>query len=879
MTNHVRSLHAAIFNVKSCYNTITDPQFHAFYHFSTRRNQMHKLAKLLQSPSAIDNPNAYYKLIHGRIITSGFQTDTFLANILITCYSKCDYLDYARKLFDEMPERNISTWSSMISAYSHRGYNEEAWVLFVMFQRDAKEMLNEYVLASVIRTATQLGSVIRGSQLHCLVVKTGLDQDVYVGTSVVDFYCKIGKVDDARLIFDALPVKTAVSWTTIISGYARLEKGEVSLQLLSQMIESNVIPDRYVLSSVLSACSSVGFFEGGKQIHSFVLRRGASMDISVSNALVDFYVKCGKVRSGRKIFDQMFVKNVISWTTMISGYMQNSVDNEAVTLFIEMARNGWKPDGFACTSVLTSCASLEALEPGRQTHAYTIKMNLDKDEFVNNGLIDMYSKCNSLADARKVFNDIPNRNVIGYNAMIEGYARHGILHEALDLFREMRLKNIEPNLLTFVSLLGVSASLLTVQLSKQIHGFIIKCDVSMDMFAGSALIDVYSKCSLISDARLVFDEMPWKDIVVWNAMLFGYTQVSENETALKLYQELQISFQKPNEYTFVALITAASNLASLQIGHQFHTQLLKTGLNLDSFVTNALLDMYAKCGSKKEAQNLFDSTDYKDIVCWNSMILTHAQHGDAKESLKLFEKLLNEGIQPNYVTFVAVLSACDHMGLVKDGFNHFESMASFGIEPGVEHYACMVSLLARAGKVHEAKDFIEKLPIPPAGIIWRSLLSACRVAGNLEIGKYAAEMAITSDQKDSGSYILLSNIYASKGMWGEVKRVREMMECNGVVKEAGCSWIETNNEVHVFIARDGSHRQADLIYKVINNLIDHVRTLIYASDPCLNLINDFELGKALLFCCVSITSSQTVLVPDKLVELTLEDKVKDSHNT
>ncbi|KAI3802983.1 hypothetical protein L1987_31130 [Smallanthus sonchifolius] len=847
MRNHVRSLYAAIFNVKSCYNRTAYPQFSAFYELSTfiqlnvnRRNQRHKLAKLLQSPSSTDNPSACYKLIHGKIVTYGFQFDTFLANILISGYSKCDHLDYARMLFDEMPERNISTWSSMISAYTQRGCCEEGWMMFLMFQREGKESLNEYVLASVIRAVTWLGSAIRGSQLHSLVVKTALDQDVYVGTSVVDFYCKIGKVEDARLIFDGLPIKTAVSWTTMIAGYARVGKGEVSLQLLSQMKQSNVTPDRYVLSSVLSACSVVGFFEGGKQIHGFVLRRGASMDISVSNALVDFYVKCGKVRSGRKIFDQMVIKNVISWTTMISGYMQNSFDDEAINLFIEMTRNGWKPDGFACTSILTSCASLEAQEPGRQAHAYTVKMNLDKDEFVNNGLIDMYSKCNSLADARKVFNDIPNRNVIGYNAMIEGYSRHGNLYEALDLFREMRLKNINPSLLTFVSLLGVSASLLTIQLSKQIHGFIIKCDVLMDIFAGSALIDVYSKCSLISDARLVFDEMHEKDIVVWNAMLFGYTQMSENETALKLYQELQISFQKPNEYTFVALLTAASNLASLQIGHQFHTQLLKTGLSLDSFVTNALLDMYAKCGSKNDAQNLFDSTVCKDIVCWNSMILTHAQHGDAKESLKLFEKMLNEGIWPNYVTFVAVLSACDHMGLVKDGFDHFESMASFGIEPGLEHYACMVSLLSRAGKLYEAKDFIEKLPIPPAGIIWRSLLSACRVAGNLEIGKYAAEMAILSDQKDSGSYILLSNIYASKGLWGEVKKVREMMESNGVVKEAGCSWIEINNEVHVFIARDRSHQQADLIHKVINNLSDHVRTLVYASDPCMILINDIE---------------------------------------
>ncbi|KAI3790255.1 hypothetical protein L2E82_03171 [Cichorium intybus] len=846
MRKHVRGLSAAaIFNVKFCNDNSMNPQFPKMYKFSAfisliinRRSRRHELAKHLQSPSTTDNPNSYFKSAHGQIIVSGSQADTFLANILINNYSKCDNLTYARTLFDEMPERNISSWSSMISAYTQHGYCEEAWMMFLMFQRSSDETPNEYVLASVIRTATQLESVIKGSQLHGLVVKTGLDQDVYVGSSLVNFYSKINKIEDARMIFDDLPIKNAVTWTTILAGYARVGKSEVSLQLLTQMKESNVVPDRYVLSSALSACSIIGFFKGGTQIHGFVLRRGASMDISVRNALVDFYVKCGKVRTGRKIFDRMEFKNVISWTTMISGYMQNSFNKEAVNLFIEMTKNGWKPDGFACTSVLTSCASLEAIEPGRQTHGYTIKTNLEKDEFVNNSLIDMYSKCNCLIDARRVFNGIPNRNVIGYNAMIEGYSRHGNLYEALDLFREMRLKSIDPSLLTFVSLLGVSASLTTLELSKQIHSFIFKFGISLDVFAGSALIDVYSKCSFTSDARQVFDEMSERDIVVWNAMLSGYTLVSENEKALKLYQELQISCQQPNEFTFVALIKAASNLASLSHGDQFHTQILKTGLNLDPFVTNALLDMYTKCGSKKDAQNLFNSTSFKDVVCWNSIILTYAQHGDGKKSLKMFKRMLNEGIQPNYVTFINVLTACDHMGLVKEGFDHFQTMGKFGISPGVEHYVCMVSLLGRAGRLYEAKEFIEKLPIRPPAIIWRSLLSACGVVGNVEIGKYAAEMAILGDPKESGSYVLLSNILASKGMWGEGMKVRERMEGNGVVKEVACSWIEVNNEVHVFIARDRSHREATLIYSVINNLIDHVRTLVYTQDPCMILIND-----------------------------------------
>ncbi|CAK9137407.1 unnamed protein product [Ilex paraguariensis] len=804
---------------------------------SRRRTQRHELAKLLQSPPR-NNPVMYCKTIHGQIVVSGFESNIFLANILISSYSKVDSLDDARVMFDRMTERNLITWSSVIAMYTQHGYNEEALVVFTEFRRSCDENPNEFVLASVIRACTQLGGVEQATQLHDFVVKTGCDQDVYVGTSLIDFYSKNGVVDEARLVFDELLIKSAVTWTTIITGYVKSGKGEISLQLFKEMRETDVVPDRYVLSSVLSACSMLEFLEGGKQIHAYVLRRGTEMDVSVSNVLIDVYLKCGRVKNGRKVFNHMVVKNAISWTTMISGYMQNSFDWDAMEMFAEMSRLGWKPDPFACTSALTSCGSLEALKQGRQVHAYTIKANLDSDDFVKNGLIDMYSKCNSLTDARKAFADMVDHDVISYNAMIEGYSRQEKLSEALNLFREMRLQPVSPSLLTFVSLLGVSASISALELNKQVHGLIIKFGFSMEIIAGSAVIDVYSKCSCVEDARLVFEEMNEKDIVVWNSMFFGYTQQSKNEEALELYLELQLSRQKPNGFTFVALITASSNLASLHHGQQFHCQLIGKGLDFDPFVTNALVDMYAKCGRVEEAHKMFNSTDWRDVVCWNSMISTYAQHGEANAALKMFEEMIKEGIQPNYVTFVGVLSACGHVGLVEDGFCHFDSMPRFGIEPGTEHYACMVSLLGRSGRLFEAKEFIKKMPIQPAAIVWRSLLSACRDAGNVELGKYAAEMAISIDPKDSGSYVLLSNIFASKGMWTNVKKLRERMDCNEVVKEAGCSWVEMNKEVHVFIARDRTHREADLVYSVMDNLIQHIMAMGYVPDAATLSVND-----------------------------------------
>ncbi|KAG5058359.1 hypothetical protein JHK86_013355 [Glycine max] len=798
-----------------------------------------ELANLLQKPRPNIPTTHYYKKIHAHVVVLGFhQHDVFLVNTLLHAYSKMNLLSDAQKLFDVMSHRNLVTWSSMVSMYTQHGYNVEALVLFCRFMRSCSEESNEYILASVVRACTQLGSLSHALQVHAFVVKGGFVQDAYVGTSLINFYTKHGYVDEARFIFDGLEVKTTVTWTTIIAGYAKLGRSEVSLKLLDQMRGGDVYPDRYVISSVLSACSMLEFLEGGRQIHGYILRRGFDMDVSVVNGIIDFYLKCHKVKKGRTLFNQLEDKDVVSWTTMIAGCMQNSFHGDAMDLFVEMVRMGWKPDAFGFTSVLNSCGSLQALEKGRQVHAYAVKVNIDDDDFVKNGLIDMYAKCDSLTNARKVFDLVAAINVVSYNAMIEGYSRQDKLVEALDLFREMRLSLSPPTLLTFVSLLGLSASLFLLELSIQIHCLIIKYGASLDNFAGSALIDVYSKCSCVGDARLVFEEIYDKDIVVWNAMFSGYGQQLENEESLKLYKHLQRSRLKPNEFTFAAVFAAASNIASLRHGQQFHNQVIKMGLDDDPFVTNSLLDMYAKCGSIKEAHKAFSSTNQRDIACWNSMISTYAQHGDAAKALEVFKHMIMEGAKPNYVTFVGVLSACSHAGLLDLGLHHFESMSKFGIEPGIDHYACMVSLLGRAGKIYEAKEFIEKMPIKPAAVVWRSLLSACRVSGHIELGTHAAEMAISCDPADSGSYILLSNIFASKGMWANVRRVREKMDMSRVVKEPGWSWIEVNNEVHRFIARGTAHRDSILISLVLDNLILQIKGFGYVPNTATFFLDD-----------------------------------------
>ncbi|XP_050207361.1 pentatricopeptide repeat-containing protein At4g39530 [Mercurialis annua] len=807
------------------FSTLVSPQIHSLNQHFQFPKPTTRIRQLLRSLTQ-NNSELHYKQIHAQIIVSNLECDTFITNVLLNLYAKSNFLCHARKLFDKMPKRNSVSWSSMVSMYSKSGFSEEALLVFLDFNRCCNDSPNEYILASAIRACVQLddyggGHGGIGKQMLGFVVKFGFDQDVYVGTSLVDLYAKSGCVDEARLVFDGLSEKSAVSWTTIITACVRSGRSEVSLQLFNQMRESIVMPDRYVLCSVLSACSQLECVREGKQIHGHVLRKGIDIDVSVVNVLIDFYTKCGHVQTARKVFDRMVDKNEISWTSMIAGYMQNSFDREALKLFVEMNRLGRKPDGFVCTSILSSCGSLQALELGRQVHAYGIKGNGESDRFLQNGLIDMYAKCDSLIDARRVFDSMTDHNAVSYNALIEGYSTCEQLFEVIELFSGMRHRMISPSLLTFVSLLGASSTTSALVLGKQIHALMTKFGILMEIYAGSALIDLYSKCSCLMDARLVFNEITEKDIVVWNAMLAGYTQQLENEEVLKLYSKLQLSEQKPNDFSFTALTTAASNSASLLCGQQIHNHIIKTGIDSNSFVTNSLIDMYAKCGSLQDARKTFSSAMRRDVVCWNSIILTYAHHGEAKKALQIFEEMTKEGINPNYITFIGILSACSHAGLVKDGLHYFESMPDYGIEPGTEHYACVVSLLGLAGKLHKAKEFVEKMPIKAEAVVWRSLLSACRrgASSNVELAKYAAEMAISIDPTDSGSYTLLSNIYAAKGMWVDVKKIRDGMDVAGVVKEAGHSWIEVNNAAHKFIARDTTHCKTELIYSVLDSLI------------------------------------------------------------
>eukprot|EP01018_Ginkgo_biloba_P031329 Gb_01246 [translate_table: standard] len=822
------------------------------------------------------------KRVHAHIIQTGFECqDVFLGNTLINMYAKGGSLKDARRVLDQMPQRNVVSWSIIVAAYARHGRPEEALTLFYKMQRTGVQP-NHFTYASVLPACANLAAL---KKVHEEVIRSGLKSDIIVGNTLIDMYAKNGSIESARNVFDEIPQRDVVSWNAIIAGYAQNGYVDEALELFEKM------PKRDVVSWT---------------------------------TLIAGYVQNGLVDEALNLFQKMPERDVISWNAMIAGYAQNGCDEEALKLYRQMQLAGLKPNTETFSSVLPSCANLIALEHGKAIHEDIIRSGFQCDVFVGSALVDMYAKCGSLGVACQVFDKMPSRDVVSWNAMIAGHAHNGDVDEAQNLFQKMPERNVvswnvmiagctqnghgiealklyrqmllaggKPNSETFTVLLPVCANLAALEVGKELHEDIIRSGLQSDVFVGSALVDMYAKCGRIENALMVFEKMPQLDMVLWNAMISGYGQsghvgealklfkkmprrdaiswnvmiagyaqngnvdealelfqkmpgrdavswnvmiagCSQNgyvEEAQKLYRQMQLTGVKPNSETFVIVLPACANLAVLEQGKEIHGVIIKSGFQSYVFVGCSLVDMYAKCGSLEDARKVFDKLPRRDVVLWTTMIAGYAMNGCGKEALQLFEQMQHSGMKPDHVTFVGVLSACCHAGLVADGWRYFHDMSQYyDITPAMEHYCCMVDLLGRAGQLVEAQDFIHKMPIKPDAAVWVSLLGACRIHANIELAECAAERLFELEPKNASPYVLLSNIYAAAGRWDDAEKVREMMKDRRVKRNPGCSWIEINKQVYDFFAGDRSHPQMQKIYAKLERLSEQMKAAGYVPD-------------------------------------------------
>lgn len=442
--------------------------------------------------------------------------------------------------------------------------------------------------------------------------------------------------------------------------------------------------------------------------------------------------------------------------------------------------------------------------------------------------------------AHKVFDQISNPNIFTWNTVIRGYAESENPRPAVDVHKKMIMCSVEPDSHTYPFLLKAIAKLLAVREGEKVHSIVVRNGYEGLVFVQNALVHVYAACGHAESAHRLFELMTDRNLVTWNSVINGFALNGRPNEALTLYREMGLEDVEPDGFTLVSLLTACAEIGGLALGRRAHVYMMKVGLSENLHAANALLDLYAKCGNIREAQKVFDEMEEKTIVSWTCLIGGLAVNGFGKEALELFKELERQGLVPSEITFVGVLYACSHCGMVKEGFAYFERMKEeFGLVPKIEHYGCMVDLLGRAGLVKQAYEYIKNMPLKPNAVIWRTLLGACTIHGHLTLGEVARSQLLQLEPKHCGDYVLLSNLYASERRWSDVHKLRKTMLKEGIKKVPGHSLVELGNCVYEFVMGDRSHSQSDDIYAMLAEITKLLRLEGYVPHTS-NVLADIE---------------------------------------
>ncbi|XP_019100759.1 PREDICTED: pentatricopeptide repeat-containing protein At2g37310-like [Camelina sativa] len=680
-------------------------------------------------------------------------------------------------------------------------------------------------------------------QLHARIVVFSVTPDNFLASKLINFYTRENRFRQALHVFDEITVKNAFSYNALLIAYTSREMYFDAFSLFLSWIGSSsgaARPDSVSVSCVLKALSGYdGFLLGSlaRQVHGFVIRGGFDSDVFVGNGMITYYTKCDNIESARKVFDEMSERDVVSWNSMISGYSQSGSFENCKELYKRMLRcPDLKPNGVTVISVLQACGQSSDLVFGMEVHKKMIENHIQMDLSLCNAVIGFYAKCGSLDYARALFDEMSEKDSVTHGAIISGYMAHGLVNEAMDLFgdmeniglstwnavisglmqnnhheevissfREMIRGGSRPNTVTLSSLLPSLTYSSNLKGGKEIHAFAIR----------------YMAHGLVNEAMDLFGDMENIGLSTWNAVISGLMQNNHHEEVISSFREMIRGGSRPNTVTLSSLLPSLTYSSNLKGGKEIHAFAIRNGADSNIYVTTSIVDNYAKLGFLPGAQRVFDNCKDRSLIVWTAIITAYAVHGDSDSACRLFEQMQCLGTKPDNVTLTAVLSAFAHSGDSDKAQDIFDSMVTkYDIEPGVEHYACMVSVLSRAGKLSDAIEFIARMPIEPIAKVWGALLNGASVLGDVEIARFACDRLFEMEPENTGNYTIMANLYTQAGRWEEAEIVRDKMTRIGLKKIPGTSWIETDKGLRSFIAKDSSCERSKEMYNVIEGLIE-----------------------------------------------------------
>ncbi|KAK2659627.1 hypothetical protein Ddye_006160 [Dipteronia dyeriana] len=685
-------------------------------------------------------------------------------------------------------------------------------------------------LMLALRHCGQSQSVRHGISLHSHIIKHGFFHDIFMANNLLSMYVDFTYLNDAHKLFDEMTYKNIVTWTTMVSAYTSNNRPDKAIRLYNHMLECELeAPNGFMYSAVLKACALAGDLQLGRLIHKRISRENLDNDTVLMNTLLDMYVKCGSLIDAKKVFDNFFSANSTSWNTIISGYCKEGLMEEAIYLFHQMPKRnviswnsiiaglahkgsilaleyvcmmhkeGLKLDEFALPCGLKACSYFSLLAMGKQIHCYVVKSGFECSCFVVSALVDMYSNCNLLSAATKLFDQYSSCDGVGcdslalWNSMLSGYIVNEKNKAALCLLSQIHGSGVCIDSYTFSSAVKVCLNLLNLRLGLQVHSLIITCGCESDYVVGSILIDLYAILGNVKNALELFHRLPNKDIVAWSGLIMGCAKTGLNSLAFSLFRDMINLDLEVDQFVVSSVLKVCSSLVSLGSGKQVHALCVKSGFDTEGVTVTSLVDMYSKCGEIEDGLALFNNMPERDVVSWTGVIVGCGQNGRAKEAITFFQEMIQSGLKPNEVTFLGVLSACRHAGWVEEAWTMFKFMKSeYGMEPHLEHYYCVIDLLGQAGRFKAAETLIANMPFEPDKTIWCSMLKACEAHKNIEQVNFIAELLLAKSEEDPSIYVMLSNAYATLGMWDSSSKMRKAGKDLGT-KEAGISWIEISS--------------------------------------------------------------------------------------
>ncbi|KAJ9549395.1 hypothetical protein OSB04_021938 [Centaurea solstitialis] len=702
--------------------------------------------------------------VHGQIIKLGLSNDIFSQNNSIKMYSNCGVFADAHKVFDEMPMRNLVSWTLIISGANKNGEFRVALESFVDLIRTGCFMPNEFALGSIMKACISTGAIDFGLSIHCFSVKIGMERNGFVGSSILHMYSKYGGIETCERFFEGLNGSDLGCWNAMVGGYAQCGYGLEAVNTVSSMHSKGVLMDEFTFIHALNACSITSERDFGSQIHGLIVRNGFESATTLTNALMDMYFKTGVNDYAWKLFETMEDKDMASWNTVLAGSSQIAGVERVVSLFADFMFSGLKPNRITFLILFRMCGDLLEVDLGLQFYGLAVRLGLDSKPHVSNCLINMFCRCGAEETARSIFNSLPLRNIQNWNEMIHGY-NWNCDREAVKLFTDLWGSGVEPDERTFSCVVEACFKTENVGVGRQVHGIIIKFGFASNGYVCSSLIRGYAKFGFLTDSYAFFDDK--MDLVSWGALISTLVEQGHTRTAIGFLDRIKEDGQNPDSFIFGSVLNACASIGSLDLTKSVHGRVFTIGLDTNEHVSSAIIDAYAKSGDITSAGIAFhQSCRFADVALFNTMIMAYANHGRATEAMEVYEMMKPTNLKPSQSTFVSILSACNHAGLVDLGRSLFRSISlDYEMDPSPDNYGCLVDLLSRNGYLEEAKSVIESMPFLAWPGIWRSFLNGCRIHGDVELGKAGAGKLFKMFPETNAGYVLLSKIYCEDGNW------------------------------------------------------------------------------------------------------------------